>query len=57
MSDFHTNLQSLNIGMGENNYDRYKLIALYKKEIGSSPKRGTAIAVIVQAIVDHRRGQ
>ena len=52
--DFASQLRSLNVGMTSGNYDRYKLIALHKNELGASSKRGASVEEIVSAIFNHR---
>ena len=52
---FGEKLESFNIGMGNENFDRYKLINLHKKEIGPV-KRGTRIEEVVNAIYAKRQG-
>src|SRR4051794_27409429 len=52
--DFHRKLISLNVGMGPGDYDRYKLLAIYKQEVGQ-PKRGMRIVDIVDGIYQARQ--
>ena len=51
--DFDSKLRALGVSMTADNYDRYKLVALHKKEIGVAPKRGAPVEDIVSAIIAH----
>jgi hypothetical protein len=55
VASFDSDLRELNIGMHGASYDRYKLIALHRKELGVSPKRGAPVEEIVKAILAKRK--